>query len=72
MLVLKQDYNKIRGQIIFSLGKVPIEILPGKLHITWVLVLLLFTIEFQMEPLTHNAISYDTRPTAKYVLANLV
>ena len=51
------------GQSISSLGKVPIEILPGKHHITWVLAVLLFSAEFQMEPLAPNAISYDTRPT---------
>ena len=39
------------GLSISSLGKVPIEILPGKRHITWVSALLLFTAEFQMEPL---------------------
>ena len=42
------------GQSISSLGKVPIEILPGKRHITWVLTVLLFTAEFQMEPLALN------------------
>ena len=51
------------GQSKSSLGKVPIEILPGKRHITWVLALLLFSAQFQMEPLAPNAISYDTRPT---------
>ena len=50
------------GQSISLLGKVPIEILPGKRHITWVLAVLLFMAEFQMEPLAPNAISYDTRP----------
>ena len=47
---------------IYTLGKVPIEILPEKRHITWVLAVLLFTAEYQMEPLAPNAISYDTRP----------
>ena len=32
-------------------GKVPIEILPGKRHITWVLAGLLFSAEFQMDSL---------------------
>ena len=51
----------ITGQRISSLGKVPIEILPGKCHITWVLAVLLFTLEFQMEILAPYAFSYDTR-----------
>ena len=34
------------GQSITSLGKVPIEILPRKRHITWVLTVLLFSTEF--------------------------
>ena len=50
----------ITGQSISSLGKVPIEILPGNRHITWVSAVLLFTAEFQIEPLAPNAISYDT------------
>ena len=50
------------GQSISLLGKVPIEILPGKRHITWVLAVLLSMAEFQMETLAPNAISYDTRP----------
>ena len=41
---------------------VPIEILPGKRHITWVSVVLLVATEFQMEHLTPNVISNDTRP----------
>ena len=49
-------------QSISSLRKVSIEILPGKRNITWVLAVLIFTAEFKMEPLTRNAISYDTRP----------
>ena len=53
------------GQGISLIGKVPFEILPEKRHITWVLFVLLFTEEFQMEPLAHNAILYDTRPTTK-------
>ena len=48
---------------MYSLEKVPIEILSGKRHIKWVLAVLIFTAEFQMEPLAPNAISYDTRPT---------
>ena len=47
-------------QSISSFGKVPIEILPGKRHITWVFAVLLFTAELQMEPLAFNATSYDT------------
>ena len=46
--------------------KVSFEIFPEKRHITWVLYVLLFTKEFQMEPLAHNAILYDTRPTTKW------
>ena len=57
--------NSITGQGISLNGKVPLEILPEKCHITWVLFVLLFTEEFQMEPLAHNAILYDTRPTTK-------
>ena len=45
---------------IYTLGKVPIEILPEKRHITWVLAVLLFKAVFQTEPLASNAISYDT------------
>ena len=52
-----------KGQSISTLGKVSIEILPGKSHITWVLAVLLFSAEFQMEPFAPNAILYDTRPT---------
>ena len=44
------------GQSISLLGKVPIEILSGKRHITWVLAVLLFLAEFQMEPLATNVI----------------
>ena len=43
-------------------AKVPIEILLGKRHIAWVLAVLPFTAEFQMEPPAPNPISYDTRP----------
>ena len=50
------------GQSNSSLGKVPIEILPEKPHITWVLGVVLFTAEFQMEPLVSNTISHNTRP----------
>ena len=39
------------GLSISSLGKVPIEILPGKRHIMWILAVLLHSAEFQMEPL---------------------
>ena len=46
------------GQSISSLGKVPIEILPGKRHITWVLTVLPFSAEFQTEPLAPNVIYY--------------
>ena len=52
-----------KDQSISSLGKIPIEIMPGKGHITWVLAVFLCTTEFQMEPPVPNAISYDTRPT---------
>ena len=45
-------------QSISSLGKVPIEILPGKRRITWVLVVLHFAAEFQMEPLAPSVIYY--------------
>ena len=48
------------GQSASSLGKVPIEILPGKRHITWVLAVWLFSAEFQMEPLAPNVIYYYT------------
>ena len=48
------------GQSKSSLGKVPIEILPGKRHITWVLAVLRFSAEFQMEPLGPNVIYYYT------------
>ena len=41
-------------------AKVPIEILPGKGHITWVLAVMLFAAEFQMEPLAPNVIYYYT------------
>ena len=44
-----------------SLGKVPIEILPEKRHITWVSNVLVFSEEFQMEPSAPYSISYDTR-----------
>ena len=51
------------GQSIYPLGKVPIEILLGKLHITWVSAVLLFTAEFQMEPRAPSVNSYYTRPS---------
>ena len=41
--------------------KVPIEILPGKRQITWVLAVSLTWAEFQTEPQGPYAISYDTR-----------
>ena len=50
----------ITGPDISSLGKVPIEILPGKRHITWVLAMLLLRAEFQIEVLPPYAISYHT------------
>ena len=52
------DYVNLNftGQSISSLGKVPIKHLPGKRHITWVLAVLLFTAEFQMQPLASNVI----------------
>ena len=56
------ENSNFTGQRISSIGNVPIEILSGKRHITWVLAALLFTTEFQIEPLTPNAISYDTKP----------
>ena len=40
--------------------RVPIEILPGKRHIMWVLTVSLFSAEFQMEPLAPNVIHYYT------------
>ena len=49
------------GRSISSLGKVPIEILPGKRHITWVLAVLLFSAEFQLEPLAPYVIYYYTK-----------
>ena len=58
----------VTGQGISSNWKIPFEILPEKRQITSVLGVLLFTEEFQMEPLAPNDISDDTRPTAKYVL----
>ena len=64
---LLSDNQRATGQSISLLGKVPIEILPGRHHITWVLAMLLFMptfqmAKFQMEPLGPNAISYDSRP----------
>ena len=53
-------YPRTTGQSIFLIGKVPIEFLPGKRHITWVLAALLFSAEFQMEPLALNVIYYYT------------
>ena len=54
--------SKTRPTIFKVRGRVPIEILSGKRHITWVLAVLVFAAEFQMEPLAPNATSYDTRP----------
>ena len=56
--MLKSLFLRLTGQSISSLGKVPIEILPGKRQITWVLDVLLFSAEFQMEPLAPNVIYY--------------
>ena len=65
-MVLKKIHEKsfrnYTGQSISLIGKVPIEILPGKRHIMWILAVLLHSAEFQMEPLAPNAIPYDTRP----------
>ena len=47
-------------QSISLIGKVPIEILPGKRHITRVLDVLIFSAEFQMEPRAPNIIYYYT------------
>ena len=43
---------------------VPIEILPAKRHITWVLAVLLLSAEFQTEPLAGNVIYYYTSQEA--------
>ena len=50
--------NLLRRLHLSSLGKVPIEIFPGKRHITWALTVLLFAAEFQLEPLARNATTY--------------
>ena len=63
-LRLKYQASTPTGQIISSLGKVPIELLPGKRHITWVLAVLLFTAEFQMEPPAPTVIHYCTSQEA--------
>ena len=52
------------GQSIASIGKIPIEILPEKRPITWVLAVLLFLAEFQMEPLGPNVIFHYTSQEA--------
>ena len=52
------------GQSISLLRRVPIEILSEKHHITWVLVILLFTGEFQMETLAPYFIDYYTSSTS--------
>ena len=54
----------ISVQSISSLEKVPIEIRPGKRHITRVLDVLLFSEEFQMEPLGPSVIYYYTSQAA--------
>ena len=51
-------------QSISSLEKVPIEILLGNRQITWVLAVLLFSAEFQMEPLAPSVIYYYTSQAA--------
>ena len=56
--------SDFRDQSISSLGKVPIEIQPGKLRITWVLAVLLFSAELQMEPPVANVILNDTSQEA--------
>ena len=57
-LIYLLENTSVTGQSIYSLGKVPIEIQPGKRNITWVLTVLLFSAKFQMEPLTPNVIYY--------------
>ena len=49
---------------ISSIGQVPIEVLPGNRHITWILAVLLFTTNFLMEPLPPNAFYYCTSQEA--------
>ena len=52
------------SQSISLIGKVPIEILSGKRHITWVLAVLFFDGRISNRTAAaHNAISYDTRLT---------
>ena len=71
-LILKENDLSFRkhyiiyytGRSISSLGKVPIEILSGKRHITLVLTVSLFLAGFQMEPLAANVIYYDTTQEA--------
>ena len=56
--IIVNSYNlELTGQGIFSLGMVP-----RKRHSTEVLSELLFTEEFQMEPLALNVICYYTSP----------
>ena len=43
----------------------PIEILPEKRHITWVLAVVLLSAEFQMEPLVTNVTFYYTSQDAE-------
>ena len=68
---MRGRYFKGTGQSISSLGKVPIESLPGKRHITWVLAVLLFSAEIQMEPLAPNNIYYYTRQEVSLVVTRL-
>ena len=63
--VIWGHFHELTGQSISSLGKVPIEILPGKRNIAWVLAVLVFTAEIQMEPLDRNVIHYYTSQEVK-------
>ena len=47
----------LTGQSISSLRMVPIAILLEQRHITWVLAVLLFSAEFQLEPLAPYVIT---------------
>ena len=58
---LEQTVN-YTGQSLSLIGRVPIEILSEKRHITKVSTVSFSPAEFQMEPLPPNAFSYDTRP----------
>ena len=57
---LRSQTLMLTGQSISSLGKISIEILPRKRHITWVSDVLIFSAEFQMEPRAPNIIYYYT------------